>query len=282
MANDKLNYKDYSRLDKYLDDQQNQNTSEIKELTSKLDVDKQNTLLEEYSSLRGKLQYIFGDISISHTQIAELIALGEDPGKMALREARKMEQVRKAERSNVIFKVLNIVGLIALLAAGAYFLSISRVNEDEFRPLNYLGWETEAFEYDATGRLDFPIADIEEINGFLGSYRQLGFSPVVITPSRQSLRVKGATVIDYEPRKVAVVIYNDHARSDDILALYSFKGRLKDLPKADKGNSSGLIYQTYTSDKYNIVAWEADEETIGLIVGRMSAQDLAEFAKKHS
>ena len=89
----------------------------------------------------------------------------------------------------------------------------------------------------------------------------------------------GATVIDYEVAKVAVVMYERRqSRNPEKLFHFSFAGKLSDLPPADPGNMRGLIFQTYASNEQNVIAWQSANNTVSLLIGRRSAPELAEIA----
>ena len=135
-----------------------------------------------------------------------------------------------------------------------------------------------AFDEDSEGRLDLPSTELNEVSEYLSAYPGLDYKPLVMKPIGKGWEPEGATVIDYEISKVAVVKYRN-SESKDTLYHYTFAGELKDLPKSDPGNYRGLIFQTYASDQLNIIAWQQEPGMLCFLVGRRSAPELANLAR---
>lgn len=148
----------------------------------------------------------------------------------------------------------------------------------KFEALEYLGYESLALDEEPEGRLDLPSQELEEISQYLGAYPNLDFKPLVMKPIGKGWDPEGATVIDYEVAKVAVVKYRNTELKENIYH-YSFAGELKTLPKSEPGNYRGLVFQTYASDQLNIIAWQQESGMICFLVGRRSAPELANLAR---
>ena len=214
--------------------------------------------------------------------------LAEEPISILAREHKAIGLLSAAESQHTILR-WTIAGLLCSVLVLGAVVGQSRIEQKakEFDPLLYLGNETEAFEYDYRNRLDFPVRGLEEVHSFLTTRKSaLGHSPVVLSPPMRGVNVLGASVLDYDPRKVSAVLYLDERSADiaesspEVVALYCYDGSFRSLAQAPKKAQNGISFQTYTSDRYNMVAFENGDETICMLMGRMSGSDLLNMASQ--
>ncbi len=232
---------------------------------------------DTFASYKGKLQGAFSDHFLNEGQRQKLLNIGSTIGTRLQSEITESKKLRFFEMK-LLFKRYAIVFAVVAIVAYAVTMLLLPQTYEKFKPLDYLGWEAQAFEEDPEGRLDFPSKDIDEVAAFLAAYPNLKFRPVVLAPMKPEIEITGATVIDYEPTKVAVVMYKDK-NSDDAIMHFSYRGRLSDLPQAPPGSVGSLTYRAFTSEYYNLVAWESSGEVTSFLVGRQGTKELAELAK---
>ncbi len=244
--------------------------------------------VKAFVDLRHRLAAERVNYSLNLEQLESIRTLAEEPTSILAREHKALEILGAAESRQTILRW--VTALLVLFGLGAAILvgqSKLEQKAKEFDPLLYLGNETEAFEYDYRNRLDFPVRGLEEVHNFLVTRRKsLGHSPAVLSPPMFGVNVLGASVLDYEPRKVSAVLYLDERSTDigdsgpELVALYCYDGSFKSLDNAPKTDTNGHTFQTYTSNRYNMVAFENGEDTICMLMGRMAGGDLIKMASQ--
>jgi hypothetical protein len=231
---------------------------------------------ERFLAMRGRLQLAMQSYYLKEAEHQELRSYVQDPAVLATQENIRIDQLGRGEVVNTLLRRLALVGIAAGLVALAVW-KFAPGAEVKFKPLEYLGYEAMAMEEDPRDRLDLPSADMKEIRQYLAAYPGLDFKPAVLKQIPNDWKPDGATVIDYEIAKVAVVQYSNSA-SKEKLFHFSYAGAMADLPRSEPGNLKGLVYQTYASDELNIIAWNQGDGLTSLLVGRRSAPELAEIA----
>ncbi len=245
-------------------------------------------VVQAFIKMRYELDAVRAKFALDLDQIESIQILAEEPKSILAREHKALEILGVAESKQLLLRWL--LAIIILVGVGCVLLlGQSRIEQStkDFDPLLYLGNETEAFEYDYRNRLDFPVRGIEEVYNFLKTRKQvLGHNPVVLSPPIAGVNVLGASVLDYDPRKVSAVLYLDERSLDladsgpEVVALYCYDGNFKSLEKAPQTNKNGQTFQSYTSKRFNMVAFENGEETICMLMGRMSGADLLKMASQ--
>ena len=233
-------------------------------------------LEEKFADYKGKLQGAFNDHFINENQRQKLLSIGSTIGTRLQSEITESNKLKFVEITVLMKRYAVVILTLAIFVFAAVKVWLPQTYE-KFKPLDYLGWEAQAFDEDPEGRLDFPSNKYEEVKAFLTAYPNLKFNPDVLAPMNSNIMLLGATVIDYEPTKVAVVMYKQKDSQDSILH-FSYAGKLTDLPQAPQGNLEGFIWQSYSSEFYNLVAWE-NKGVVSFFVGRQATKDLAELAK---
>jgi hypothetical protein len=231
---------------------------------------------EAFAKARGKLQtelqkYRFGD-----KQMRELHSLVVND---AARVAHENKDIESAGRSVVIQNVLRQILLAALVVAlaTAAYVYLKPQPRVEFSPLDTLVYEALAMEEDPAGRIDLPTAELSEVIDYVNTYPELGYRLPNFKDLSSEWRVEGGSVIDYDLAKIAMLVYKKEGSGENAF-VFTYKGDLRDLPEAERGNIKGLVYQTYASQKVNVVAWQMPDGLVGMIVGHQAAPKLAEMA----
>ncbi len=166
---------------------------------------------------------------------------------------------------------------ILLTLCTAFLYTYYAKNEMGFDPVQALPYEAIEMEDDPElTRLDLPSTSIEEIESFFAKHTGLKFTPFVLrNPSWQPL---GSSIIDYDVAKIAVTRFASTSNNKDSLFQFVFSGRLKELSPSTPGRLNNLVYQTYASDRHNLIVWQQDAHTLGMLVGHLKAEDLAQLA----
>ena len=232
---------------------------------------------ETFQSVRGRLQLSMQSYYLQEHEMTEIKGLVQDPSVKATLEQVQIQHLERDETFGNLWRRLVLIGIaVALIGLGFWTFS---PNELEFRPLEYLGYESLAMEEDAAGRLDLPSTDLAEVREYVESYPGLSFSPAVLADFGDGWSVVGATVFDYEVAKVTAIQYRNDKLGEYVFH-FSYGGVLSSLPKSEQGNLNGLLYQAYANDRLNFIAWQHTPEAVSLLVGRRGTADLAKLAVK--
>ena len=230
----------------------------------------------KFQAMRGRLQLSLQSYYMKETELQELRSFVQDPSVKATVENVKIEQLGRGMMMSTLVRRV-AMATVAVAAVGYLWWQFGASKEQKFKPLEYLGYEALALEEDQQERLNLPSHDGKEVHQYLSSYPGLDFKPRMLKRIAEPWQVDGATIIDYEIAKVAVVMY-ENTRNHEKLFHFSYAGQLSDLPPAEPGNMRGLIFQTYASDELNLIAWQSSQDVVSLLVGRRSAPELAEIA----
>jgi hypothetical protein len=267
----------HSYLGEYLDGELPANLKA--EFDKELSVPGQQDVPGLFGQLRGRLQLNVQSIYLKEHELSELRAIVQDPSTLATEEATRIAELEKKEFLSTWLRRIALTAVAAGLA-GALWWKYGMSHDQKFKPLEYLGYEATALESNSRERINLPSTDIKEVRQYLSQYPGLSFTPKALSQVPSPWQVSGATVIDYEVAKVVVVTYviEEAGKVRDRLTHFSFAGKLSDLPTAEPGNMRGLIFQTYTTEELNFVAWESQPGVVSILVGRRSAPELAEIA----
>ncbi len=264
----------FSHLGEYLDEEL------APEMKAKMDqwlqeAGNQN-LLDQFVQKRGQLQIKLQELTLSESVLLELRGFAQDRSVQATQEVVHIEQFGRREGSSQFVRKM-VLGVIALGLGLFLVWRFAPRSGPTFKPLEYLGFEALMLEESKEERLNLPTNEINEIRQFFSSNPDLSFAFKVLKDIPDSWEPDGASVIDYEIEKVGVVQYH-HKETSEKLFHFSYKGELSDLPKAETGNMRSLVFQTYSSDSLNLIAWQSAPSVTSILVGRRSAPELAEIA----
>lgn len=239
--------------------------------------DTQKELLESYHTSLGQLQLQMQGYYVGGEQLTELHDLIETPD---LRKTHELQQIEKMGRQEFYANIRRRLVLVLFILGLGYF-GYGYVKPAEipaFSPLELVTYEAVAMMEEPMQRLALTTNDDLEIKEYLSNDPQIKFDPVNLNPGSSEWIAQGASIIDYDTLHMAVTEYHLSAGNETVF-LFQAEGNLKSLPAAEPGNFDGLIYQAYESEFFNVIAWNAPGDSIGYLVGRMSAPDLAKLAR---
>lgn len=226
---------------------------------------------------RGQLQLAIQEFQLSAKFIEDLRNLVATPDIRHTQEATRIEAISNFEARRRFLRQASFASVAIAIIVGIAIKTAPP--KPKLNTLEVLSYESLALFEDGQDRLDLPTDNIEEVKEYLSSYPELGFKPKVLTTSSTGFAIEGASVLDYDPAKVAVVVYKNPNGGDKIL-YFTMTGQTADLPRAEPGNHQGLIYQTYASDSLNMIAWNPTPGILAIAAGSKSAPDLADFVRK--
>jgi hypothetical protein len=235
------------------------------------------TVPERYQKMRGKLQLSLQGYYLKNDEKMRLHEYVEDRTARETIEAERITQVERHELLGNTRRSIVIIAAVAVMIFGFVYMMTPR-EPQKFEALEYLGYEALAMEEDTEGRLDLPSHDLAEIRKYLETNPALGFKARLLKELGAGWVPDGASVIDYETAKVAVVQYGNETLSEKMF-FFALPGNMTDLPRVDQGNLRGLIYQTYSSDQLNTIVWQIEKGILAFMVGRRSAPELASLAR---
>ena len=164
-----------------------------------------SSALELFKVRRGQLQMAFQQYIVTEAELGSLRGMVRDPVVLATQEAVKIEALGRGELINTLFRRLVVVALLAG-GLGYAFWKFGTPQETHFKALEYLGYEAQTLEAEKSDqRLNLPSSDLKEIKQYFASYPGLSYSPKVLKQLPGGWQPDGATVLDYEVAKVAVV-----------------------------------------------------------------------------
>lgn len=268
----------YAHLTEYLDDTlKNELKAEMKNFG---DSEEGLQVTEQFQKVRGWMQFELQKLYLSEDETLALRRLvGDKEERHNIEETNISEIGRQAFwghlKRNIGFWG---IGIGAVLIAFNFFNPVKKV---KFNPLQYVEYESLEYENSDSNSMDFPSDSRAEVAAFFKASQKLKKRPEVLKSFGGGWKIEGASFIDYDTDVMAVVQYGKPS-SDEKIFHYSYEGLLEDLPKTAIGDLGGFKYQTYASEKLNLVAWQHKEGLVYLLVGHRSAEDLAKFAKRGS
>ena len=226
---------------------------------------------------RGQLQLAIQNFHLSQRDMEKLKDLVASSEIRHTQEAQRIDEISTFEAKRRLMRQLAFAGIVLAIVFAVVYKSAPR--KPQLNTLDVLSYESVALVEDGKVRLDLPTDNLDEVKEYLGSYPDLGFKPKILTAKSTGLNIEGASVLDYDSTKVAVVVYSDPKRQDKILH-FSMSGETADLPKSEPGNFQGLIYQTYASNSLNMIAWNSAPKILSIAAGSRGALELAEFVRR--
>lgn len=265
----------YGYLGEFLDDSlSGEEKTRFERALDDLDLD---DLPIQYRKARGQFQLALARQAISEQQRAELHALVEDDATRANHEAMQIEDMTRTQMFGHAFRLLVIVAIIGGLFY-AVFRFITPPPRAQFDPLETLMYESTVLSEEGAARLDFPTSNLEEMGSFFARIPALEFEAPRLSKLAPGWKAEGASVIDYDVAKILVGHFIAPKDNEDLF-VYFYRGSLSDLPRSDLGAIGEFSYQAYSSDQFNMVAWQVSEGVSGLLVSRLGAEVMADFAK---
>ena len=204
--------------------------------------------------------------------------LVEDDAARANHEAAEIEEVGLSEMKGNAFRFVALAAIFLMIVGGIYYF-FRPESKPAFNALNSLIYEADVMNENSEGRLNFPTDKVEELNQYFKKLPDLGFDPKPMKALSGDWKVAGGSLIDYDGAKITVTQFQN-ATSGEKQYLFFYIGKLSQLPKSAPGNANGLVYQSYASSNLNVMAWEAENDVVGMLVGYRGVRELADFALK--
>jgi len=228
-----------------------------------------------FKKSHGKLQIIMEGFYLNEEQTIEIRSFAQGASNMTEDEQQGIEDMGNASRISGILRLLVFILVVGLIIGGAIW-KFTPEKHGKFDALYYLSYESTVLQNDPTGRMDLITEDASEIENYFAKYPNLGFK-VGLLKAPSGWTIRGATVIDYDFAKVGAVLYSQNDRSDQ-LAQFVWKSEKGDLPPAYEGKEGKLTYASYTSEAANLISFSNGDGTSTLLVGRLSALQMAKIA----
>lgn len=232
------------------------------------------SLLTDFATARGNFQIAFRDISLDADQLQSLRTFVEDDVSRANHEANNIKELGDSEFRGNTLRAIVLISLVFAVLYGVY-VYLAPPTKPRFDALETLVYEAEVLTEDED-RLDLPTSDISEVRSYISRSPNLGFKPFLLSKI-EGWEVDGATVIDYEFAKIPLVQFSHNVLKDKLF-VFQYEGRLSELASSDVGKHKSLEYQTYSDENVNVIAWQASEDLMGMMIGSRGAPDMAKIA----
>lgn len=252
-------------MDGTLDDEQ------TKRFEAALKNHKDDNLVTNFGIAKGHLQLKVQKLYVDEPLNHDLHILVEDDAERANHEAEDIEDYGQTEVIGSILRGAVITILVGLFFGSAHYYFGPKPSA-KFSALDTLVYESVVMIEDPTDRLDFPTSSLSEIKDYFNRYPGLDFRVDSLKKPGEGWMANGSTVIDYEVQKIAAVQFSN---GDDSMFYFLFEGSFDNFPKSELGNFKGILYQAYTSEYFNVVVWELDEDVVGMAVGGGTSEQLA-------
>jgi hypothetical protein len=265
-----------SHLSDYLDeDLSAPNRQKFDEIATRLGM---ADIATDYGIRRGRLQIEAQRLFLSEKKMRAIHELVEDDAARANHEAAEIEEVGMSEMKGNAARFIAMAAFFAIIFGGLYYF-FKPVAKPSFNALNSLIYEADVMNENSDGRLNFPTDRVEELNSYFAKVPELGFEPKAMKALPSDWKVAGGSLIDYDGAKITVTQFLN-TTSNEKQYLFFYLGKLEQLPKSNPGNSNGLVYQSYGSSNLNVMAWQAEKDVVGMLIGYRAPKDLADFAMK--
>ena len=252
---------------------------ETKERFGALLAKKDSNTVDKFLEARGHFQMAFQELKLDQDQVLGLHRFVEDDVARANHEAGNIRQLGAMELRGNSMRAFALISLVFIgFCLGYYYLAPTK--RPKFHALENLVYEAVVMAEEGD-RLDFPTSDIGEVRHYISKYPKLGFKAVSAAPIGGEWTLDGVTVIDYEFVKIPTIQYS-HKKLEEKLFVFQYDGDLTDLPSSEQGRYNNLVYQSYSDDSVNIIAWQARENVVGMMIGKRGAAEMAKLAKASS
>ncbi len=263
-----------ARIHEYADDNMVQKDKD--EFSAQIKDNGGSALVEKFINYRGKLQTM---VSSEHLTVEEKHAFHsyiEDPTARHTQEIAKINQIAKAKTTTKMTRIsMLLIGLV--LIVGYLLYAMLPTTKSSFKPLQYLSWEAQSMMNNPEDKLIIKTDAKSEIEHLFDLDKSLKFKPMILDKFSSSYVIEGARIVKYEGiADIAAVQYT--SQSSKRLVYFQYQGLLSDLPDAEPGNMLGLIYHSYATDDLNMIAWQAQQNVVGLLVGFDGTEELARYA----
>ena len=170
---------------------------------------------------------------------------------------------------------LPISVVLVVLAALLYTYLAKR--EMSFDPIEALPFEAMMMEEDEhLESLDLVSSNFNEVEGFLKTHGAYEFTPVLLHPAETAWNLQGAAVLDYGLSKIILTRF-ENVEHTEALFFFAFSGQIEDLSGGQRVVSGPLSYQSFKAENMQLIAWQYDARTVGILVGHEKPSDLVKI-----
>ena len=246
----------------------------------KLVADKSHAeVLDRYKEQHGELQVFLQGIRLNPGQMEDLWNIVQEPEARQTRELQKIDEVGRSEFFSDLRKRSLLIAVLAA-AVFAVVYTFSSGQGEKFEYLEYVRYEALAIDQLTEPFDDWDLADGNVLNilEFFKLDRGMKFTPSVLRTNGTTWQSVGGSILDYDTKKLAMIQYSSGI---DRFFYFSTAGTLSELPTSAPGTVGDITYQAYSSEYYNIVAFEPRPGTISFIVGRLGATEMAKLAAEN-
>ena len=248
--------------------------TEYSNYKSLLENEDNKAIFESYCDNKGKMQNAFVNIEINQSEKDEIRKQLLDNNQLMSVEKEEIRNLRKKEKNRLIFLTSIAVVFICVIVV-LVFNSNKLSSSNKLDILKSLSYESiDIIKKSEDSMLDFPSNNSKEIRSYFSLHKLDRFKVNFDDYNLQGLSLKGASVLNYNSRKIALLYYSDRMNSGGVF-LYFLRGKLSDLPSSTNNKYRDITYRTYGSDNINLIAWQLDSNTLAVATGWMAIKDLA-------
>lgn len=231
---------------------------------------------DQFAKAKGRLAIELSSLSLNESNFSKIRNLAQGASIMTDHEEnQEIENFANKSRLVVVLRSVVLIGLVCVAAVyGAWKLLPS--GTEKFDPLRSLSYESLAIQEDPAGRMDLVSDDVSDVETFFAKSTSIDFKVDLLKVS-PGWTVMGASVIDYDFTKVAVILYGKREGSQRVVH-FVWKGNGSGFPDAIEAKEGGLTYRTYTNEAQNIITYKVDENRLAMVAGTDAAQALAKLA----
>lgn len=170
-----------------------------------------------------------------------------------------------------------LLASVLLVIAAALLYTYLAKKELGFDPIQALPYEAHMMEDEEDlSSLELASSNLQDLESFFAKQEDFDFTPFILK-APTNWEAQGASVIDYDFVKIAMTRFHNEEQKQ-ILFQFAFAGHLEELSPSKRGSLDHFVYQAYTSNHLNLIVWQHNPSTLGMLVGHLAAEDLAHIA----
>jgi hypothetical protein len=232
--------------------------------------------LKAFQGQKGILQEALSEISLASSEQDAIRDIVQPAGMAMSIEASTITELGERESRSGSLRIAMLIS-VAIVCGWLGFKFISPRLAEEFRPLESLSYEALVLdEDDENERLLLPSTEVQEVQDYLDAIPASGFNPKMLSGVfAKGWQIEGASLIDYEVAKIAVVKYRQNR---DGLYFFTLAGNIDKLPRSELVVRNQRTFLPFASDRINILCWQIDAQTLGMLASRVGMEGLLALA----
>ncbi|MBP6218265.1 MAG: sigma-70 region 4 domain-containing protein [Oligoflexales bacterium] len=237
---------------------------------------------ELYKQKMGQVQFLFKEEGLQEVDLHELRKKARSDETSAAVEEMKIEVITNQEsmkrlRHRMVGASFTLLGLAAIF----YWVFIQKPPV-RFDPIAPLAHEALILEEDDEGSLlDLPSSNWEEVVSYLQEQKDMDFTVSSLLALPQPWLLTGASTLDYEFTKIAVIHWTNQDGHQDLTQFIvpaEFVEKRSGEELKFSAEAGGLSYMTHATEQFNIISWFS-EDALSVLVGRQSIERLAQLVE---